>query len=109
MLHFGPGLAFVGVDLFVPLAQGFVSVGAFVGEVFCFWGRCFERLLLPRIGAVAIQARFLPMQQVGQLLAVVHVGRCHAGAMDQAAGTVHANVRLHAKVLPPSLFYSVSS
>ena len=45
------------------------------------------------------------MQQVGQWLAVVHVGRCYAGAMNQAAGAVHANVRFHAKV--PLLAYPV--
>ena len=34
MLHFGAGLALGGVDLFVALAQRFVAVSAFVGEVF---------------------------------------------------------------------------
>ena len=38
------------------------------------------------------------MQQVGQLLAVVHVARADAGAVHQAAVTVHPDVHLHAEV-----------
>ena len=69
-------------------------------------GSGFERLFLPGIGAVAIQARLLLMQQVGQLLAVVHVGRCHTGTMNQTTGAIHTNVRLHAKV-PLATFFSL--
>ena len=39
--------------------------------------------------------------QVAQLLAVVLIGRCHAGAVDQACGAIHANVRFHAEVPLP--------
>ena len=62
MLYFGTGLALGGIDLFVALAQWLVAVGAFVGEVACFGGYFFEYLLLPGIGAVAIQAALLAVK-----------------------------------------------
>ena len=95
VLHLGARLALGGVDLFVPLAQRRVAVRALIGEVPGFGRTLFENCLLARIGTVTIQARLLAMQQVAQLLAVVCVGRSHAGAVDQGAGAVHADVGLH--------------
>ena len=104
VLHLGTRLALGGVDLFVPLAQGRVAVRALIGEVPGFGRTLFENCLLARIGTVTIQARLLAMQQVAQLLAVVCVGRSHAGAVDQGAGAVHADVGLHTEVPLAALF-----
>jgi hypothetical protein len=38
------------------------------------------------------------MQQVGQWMLIVHVGRRHHGAVGQPRAAVNANVHLHAKV-----------
>ena len=45
MLHLGPCLAFGGVGLFVPLAQGLIAVRPLVGEVFGLW-RCLRQCAL---------------------------------------------------------------
>ena len=104
VLHLGARLALGGVDLFVPLAQRRVAVGAFVGEVPGFGRMRFENVLLARIGTVTVQTRLLAVQQMAQLLAIVYVGPSHAGAVDQGAGAVHADVGLHTEVPLAALF-----
>jgi hypothetical protein len=54
--------------------------------------------LLAGIGRVAIHALLVAMQQIGQWVFVVHVGRRHHGAVRQPALAVHADVQLHAEI-----------
>src|SRR3954449_10223711 len=100
MLDFGAHRGFSTIGLLIPIAKWPVLVGALVGEVLGLGRNLLESLalLLAPVGAVAIQARLLAMQQVGQLVTVVHVTRSQAGAVYQAAVTVYPDVQLHAKV-----------
>ena len=84
----------------VCLGQRAVPVGAFIGEVFCF--RCNlpepRPLRLASIGAVAVEAGFVAMQQVRHFMAVMDVGGGNARAVNQPRLAVRANVQLHAEV-----------
>src|SRR4051812_34402142 len=101
MLDLGAHRGFSTIGLLIGIAERPVLVGALVGEVLGLGRKLLESLalLLAPVGAIAIQPRLLAMQQVGQLVAVVHVTRGHAGAVYQAAVTVHPDVQLHAKVV----------
>ena len=68
-----------------------------VGEVFGF-----EHLFLVGIGAVAIQARLVAMQQVAQLLAVVLVSCADTGAVHHTVGTIYTHMSFHAEVPMPA-------
>src|SRR4051794_21809362 len=91
MLDLGAHRGFPTIGLLIRIAERPVLVGALVGEVLGLGRKLLESLalLLAPVGAIAIQPRLLTMQQVGQLLAVVHVGRGHTSA-------VHKPLRLSA-------------
>src|SRR5689334_3545693 len=88
------------VGLPIAWAQGAVPVRSLVGEVLGARGNLLELLALvfSPISAVAIQPALLTMQQIGQLLAVVHIGRGDAGTVHQAALAIYADVYLHTEV-----------
>src|SRR5215203_2629524 len=94
------------IGLLLGIAERAVPVCGLIGEVLGLGCTLLEprTLLLAPVGAVSIEPSLLAMQQVGQLLAVVHVGRGHTGAVHQAAVTVRANVQLHAEVPLVTLF-----
>ena len=60
MLHLGPCLALGAIDLFVPLSQWRVAVGALVGEVFGLGRFGLECALLAPVGAVTVQTARTP-------------------------------------------------
>ena len=64
---------------------------------------CRDQLFLARIGAVAVDAPLVSVQQIGQRVLVVHVGGRDHRAVHQAALAVHADVQLHAEVPLPTL------
>ena len=82
-----------------PPGQGPIPVGPLVGESLGSGGDVLEplALLVAPVGTVAVEVGLPAMQQVGQLLAVMHVAGGDACAVDQAAVAVHADVQLHAK------------
>ena len=92
------GLAPVG--FFVRLSQWPAPVGPLVGEVLRSGRDVLEllALLVSPVGTVAVEPGLSTMQQVGQLLAVMHVAGGDARAVDQAALAVHADMQLHAEV-----------
>src|SRR4029077_109462 len=100
MLDLGAHRRLSAIGLLVRLGQRPVLVRPLVGEVFCL-GRdgleLFAWLLAP-VGTIPIESSLLPVQQVGHLLAVMHVARGNAGAVHQAAVAVHTDVPLHAKI-----------
>src|SRR5450830_637647 len=98
MLHFGAHTGFAPIGFFVLLAQWPVTVCTLVGEVARLRGNRLERILLSVVGRVTIQPGLLACEQLVQLLAVMHVGRGHAGAVHQPALAVHADVHLHTEV-----------
>ncbi len=57
-----------------------------------------NQLLLRGIRAVTVDPIFLAVQQIGQRVLVVHVGRRDHRAVRQAGLAVHADVQLHAEV-----------
>src|SRR5256714_13076614 len=78
------------IGLLVRISERPILVRPLVGEVLGLGRKLLESfaLLLAPVGTVAIEPSLLTVQQVGQLLAVVHVARAHAGAVYQAALTV---------------------
>src|SRR5690606_19041594 len=61
-------------------------------------GALANHFALTAIGRVAPHPTLFSMQQVGQCLAVVYVGRAGNHRVDQLAATVHTDVCLHAEV-----------
>ena len=100
MFDLGAHRRLASVGLFVRLAQGSVPVGALVGKVLRVGRHLSEpfALVLAPVGAVAVKTGFVAGEQIGQLAAVVHIRRGHAGAVDYAAATVCPDVHLHPKV-----------
>src|SRR2546421_9013672 len=88
------------IGLLVRISERPILVRPLVGEVLGLGRKLLESfaLLLAAVGTVAREPSLLTVQQVGQLLAVVHVARAHAGAVYQAALTVRPDVQLHAEV-----------
>src|SRR6476659_1831385 len=88
------------VSLPIAFAQCAVPVRTLVGEVLGARSNLLELLALvfSSIGTVAIQPALFTMQQIGQLLAVVHIGRGHARTVHQPALAIYADVYLHAEV-----------
>src|SRR5690242_17028304 len=93
------GLSAVGLS--IALAQGTLPVRTRVGEVLGTRGNLLELLALvfSPISTVAIQPALLTVKQIGQLLAVVNIGRGDAGTVHQPALTIYADVYLHAEVV----------
>lgn len=67
-------------------------------EVACTSGVLADHFALASIGRVTPYPPLLSMQQVGERLAVVHVGCARHHRVNQLAATVHADVRFHAEV-----------
>lgn len=65
-------------------------------------GLATNQCLLARVGAVAVHALLLPMQQLRQRMLVVNVGRRHHRAVSQPAQAVDPNVELHAEMPVPA-------
>src|SRR4029450_13746342 len=88
------------VRLLVRVAQWWILLGPPVGEVTRSGGGLLEplALLVAPIGAIAVEPGLLPVQQVGQLLAVVYVARGDTGAVDEPALAVHPDVQFHAEM-----------
>lgn len=94
MLNLGSHLRFPPVGFLVRIRQWPAAGGTLVGEIF----RVRRNLLEPGIGAVAVQPGLIAIQQIRQLLAVMHVCRGDAGAVCQAGAAVRADMHLHAEV-----------
>jgi hypothetical protein len=104
MLNLGSYLRFPPIGFLVGIGQWGVAARSFVSEVFCFWRNLLEHFLLPNVGAVTIQLSLVAMQQIRQLLTVMHVNGSDARAVCEAGFAVHANMYFHAEVpLIPAL------
>ena len=86
VLNFRSDTRLAPVGFLVGFRQRAVPVGAFVGEVLRLRRDLLESLplLLAPVGAVTVETGFLAMQQVRYFMAVMHVRRSDARAMDQA-------------------------
>lgn len=69
-----------------------------IGEVLGLWRLADNQLFLAGVGAVAVDTPLGSMEQIGQRMLVMHIGRCDHRAVRQAALAVHADVQLHAEV-----------
>ena len=100
MLDLGSDTGLTPVRGFVSLGQGSILIGPFVGEVVRLRRKGLESLPLrpASVGAVAIQAGFLAMQQIRYFVAVVRIRGGDAGAMDQPALAIRPDMQLHAEV-----------
>jgi len=78
MLNPGSHRALSAVLQFLRVAQWRASLRPLIGEVPGVGRRFNHRLFLPPVGAVAIDAGFLSVQELSEHLGVVHVGRCGA-------------------------------
>ena len=88
------------IALLLGLVKRAMPVCRLIGEVLGLGRKLLEprTLLLAPRGAVSVEPSLLAMQQLGQLLAVMHVGRGHTNAVHQATATVRADVHFHAEV-----------
>ncbi len=108
LLNLGPNFGFRPVLLLFRIAQwpvtGAFAVGAITGP----GGRTTaKRFRLSAVGRIAPDSGFFAMQQIGQHLTVMDIGRCGAHRVNQRRLAIHANVRLHAEVPLVALFRRV--
>ena len=100
MLDLGAYGRLAAIALLLGLVKRAMPVCRLIGEVLVLGRKLLEprTLLLAPRGAVSVEPSLLAMQQLGQLLAVMHVGRGHTNAVHQATATVRADVHFHAEV-----------
>ena len=69
-----------------------------------------NQLLLAGVGRVTVHTLLIAMEQIGQRVLFMHIGRCDHCAVRQPALAVQADVQLHAKVpLLASIVFKNSS
>jgi len=82
------------VAVLCPL--GFIHLACFtnalIRKILCLWRLAPNQFLLAGIGAVAIDASLLPMQQMRQRVLVMNIGRRHHSAMRQPALAVYPDM-----------------
>jgi hypothetical protein len=62
------------------------------------WAWGLNHIALPAVGGIAPHAGLLPMQQLGQHLAVMHMRRRGRHGMNQFGLAIHADMDLHAEI-----------
>ncbi len=82
----------------LQLAQGPMAMGFRLDEALGTGGVVPDHVALPAVGGIAPPPRLLPMQQVRQHLAVMHIRRRGCHRMDQLGPAVHPEMRRHAEV-----------
>ncbi len=80
------------------LAQRPIAMGFGLDETFGIGSILLNDVALPAVGCIAPDPRLLPVQQLRQHLAVMHIGRRGGDRMNQRGAAVDANMRLHAEV-----------
>ena len=98
MLDFRANLRFRPVLLLFRLAQWTVAGALSIGEITGLRRTFPNGFRLPTVGRIAPDTGFFPVQQVGQHLAVMDIGRRGSDRMNQFRLAVHADMRLHAEV-----------
>ena len=90
LFDFGVDVRLGAVAGALRLAQGPMAMGVRLDEVLGIGSVLTNHVALPAVGRVAPHAGLLPMQQVGQHLAVRHIRRRGRDRMDQCGPTVHS-------------------
>ncbi len=98
MFGLGPYARLPAVLLALTFGESLVVKSLLVGEVTRFRCGLVDKLLLAGIGKVAIYPMFVAVQQLGDGVFVIHVGRCGNLRGNQLGLAVHADVSLHAEV-----------
>ncbi len=75
-----------------------MAMGFGLDEALGSGGMLTDNVTLPAVGSIAPDLGLLAMQQLGQHLTVMHMGRGGHDRMNQLGAAVHAHMRLHAKV-----------
>ncbi len=107
MLNLGPNLGLRPVLLLFHLAQWPVTSAFAIGEITGPGRTLAKRFRLSTVGRIAPDTGFFPVQQVGQHLAVMDIGRRGDHRVNQCRFAVHVNVRLHTEVPLVALFRRV--
>ena len=97
MLDLGPYTRLTAVFLFLQLVHIVLELRALTGHVLGLRRDLFDRLCPPMIATVAPHLALLPMEQLGQHMAVGHAGRAGCHRVDVALFRIHADVRLQPK------------
>ena len=99
MLNLRPYLRLGPVRRLIRLAQRPVPATLLVREILRLWCTSMDRLTLARVGRIAPDPRLVPVQQVRQRLAIMHVRRRRHHCMHQLGLAVDPDVRLHAEMV----------
>lgn len=91
-------LRLVAVFAALHLINDTRAAGALIREVARLGRFASNQFLLARVGAVALDAPLLPMQQMWQRMLVMHIGRGEHRAVHQPALAVHPDVQLRTEV-----------
>lgn len=98
MLDFGTYLRLRPVLRSLSLRERVVSRGLVVGKILGTGRMLFDDLGLTRVCRIFPDTGFLPLQQMRQGLAVMHIGSGECHRMDELDLAVRPNVRLHAEM-----------
>ena len=98
MLDLRANLGFRPVLLLFRIAQWTVACAFSIGEITGLRRTFPNGFRLSTVGRIAPDTGFFPVQQVGQHLAVMDIGRCGGNRVNQFRLAVHADMCLHAEV-----------
>ena len=86
------------MDFPLTFGKALLTCRAVMREICRSGGARTDRCRLAAIGRIAPDAGFLAVQQLGQEVAVVNVGRCRRNRMNDPESAVDSDVRLHPEV-----------
>ena len=86
------------VGFFLCVAQWAVAISALVGEVPRMRSLFANDVFLIAVCRIAPDPRFIAVQEIAELFAIMHVRRRRYDGMDDFLFAVHADMRLHAEV-----------
>lgn len=98
MLHPSPHPRLGTVPRPIPGRQWTIPAALVVGKILRLRRTGPDRLALTTVGRIPPEPRLLPVQQIRQQLAIVHIGRRGGHSVDHPVLAVHPDVRLYAEV-----------
>ncbi len=99
-IDLGSHTRFFTISLFVYIGQWSIHVRTLIDKIPRVGCDGFENhpMILARVGAIAVDSSLTTVQEVWQLLAVMHIARSNTGAVYQPSLTIQPNRRHHSKV-----------
>ena len=98
VFYFGPHARLVPISGSLFISQLSIAATFRLGEIFGSWRMVSDSLCLPRVRGITPDSSFLAVEQVGQYLRIVDIGRCGDNGVNELSPAVDTDVRLHAEV-----------